>query len=225
MNLMNQDNVVHQFLNSVGDIVIANLLFVMCSIPLVTIGPSLTALYHCSLRSVKGNCNGTIKTFFRAFRQNFVQSLIIWLGIIAIGFILFTNINFLKTVPGQTGNLLMLLSEGLVVLLVILALYVFPVVAAFSGSVKSQIRNAFIFAFLRFPYTIIIAVVSIFPMFMTYQDYTLMPLWACCWFFFGFGLTAYVNSLLLYKMFRPYLEAEATAFSEDNNSEIQPTDD
>ena len=55
MNLLNQDNIVHEFLNNVGDIVIANILFIFCSIPLVTIGPSLTALYHCSLRSVKGD--------------------------------------------------------------------------------------------------------------------------------------------------------------------------
>ena len=40
MNLLNQDNIVHEFLNNVGDIVIANILFIFCSIPLVTIGPS-----------------------------------------------------------------------------------------------------------------------------------------------------------------------------------------
>ena len=60
MNLMNQDNIVHEILNHIGDIVIANLLFVFCSIPLVTIGPSLTALYHCTLRSVKGNSYGLV---------------------------------------------------------------------------------------------------------------------------------------------------------------------
>ena len=62
MNLLNEDNIVHIFLNKIGDIVIANLLFILCSIPLVTIGPSLTALYHCMLRTVKDNNNGTIKT-------------------------------------------------------------------------------------------------------------------------------------------------------------------
>ena len=45
MNLLNEDNVVHVFLNKLGDIVIANLLFILCCIPVITIGPSLTALY------------------------------------------------------------------------------------------------------------------------------------------------------------------------------------
>lgn len=215
MNLLNQDNIVHEFLNNVGDIVIANILFIFCSIPLVTIGPSLTALYHCSLRSVKGNSYGTVKTFFRAFKENFVQSLVIWLGIAAAGFILITNIRFLGTETGQTGHMLMILSEGLLVLLVLFVLYVFPVIAAFTSSTAGQIKNAVIFAFMRFPYTVLIVIISVFPMYMTYQDYKLMPLWACCWFFFGFGLTAYLNSLMLYRLFRPYLEKEEDRSQEE----------
>ena len=38
MNLLNEDNVVHVFLNKLGDIVIANLLFILCCIPVITIG-------------------------------------------------------------------------------------------------------------------------------------------------------------------------------------------
>lgn len=208
MNLMNQDNIVHEFLNNIGDIVIANILFIFCSIPLITIGPSLTALYHCSLRTVKGNSYGTIKTFFRAFKENFIQSLIIWMGIVAGGFILAVNIRFLGSESGRAGSILMILSEGLVVLLVIFALYVFPVIAAFAGSTAAQAKNAIIFAFMRFHYTILIVIVSVLPMYMTYRDYKLMPLWACCWFFFGFGLIAYVNSLMFYRLFRPYLEGK-----------------
>ena len=91
MNFMNQDNIVVIALNRIGDIIIANLLFLLCSIPLVTIGPSLTALYHCMLRIVKGNEDKVTKTFFRALRQNFVQSLIAWLALVIVGVILFLN--------------------------------------------------------------------------------------------------------------------------------------
>lgn len=69
MNLLNEENPVHIFLNKIGDIIIANLLFILCCIPVITIGPALTALYHCMIRTVKGNNNGTVKTFFRALRK------------------------------------------------------------------------------------------------------------------------------------------------------------
>lgn len=67
MNLFNEDNFLNIGLNKIGDVVVCNLLFVLCSIPIFTIGPALTALYHCMLRSVKGNLNGAARTFFPLF--------------------------------------------------------------------------------------------------------------------------------------------------------------
>ena len=90
------------------------------------------------------------------------------------------------------------------------ALYIFPVIAAFANTAGKLLKNAFLFAFMHFPSTLAIAVITILPMYMTYQDLELMPLYACCWFFFGFALTAYIDSFLLYRIFRPYLEKEET---------------
>nr|WP_317362657.1 YesL family protein [uncultured Blautia sp.] len=208
MNLLNEDNIIHIFLNKLGDIIIANLLFLVCCIPIITIGPALTALYHCMLRTVKGNNNGTTKTFFRAFKENFLQSLIVWLGLLAVGFILFLNIQFLQNTASVVSKPLFYVSLGIAGLVIILALYIFPVIAAFANTTVNLLKNAYVFAFLHFPSTLAIAVITILPMFMTYRDIKLMPLYACCWFFFGFGLTAYVNSLLLYRMFKPFLEKE-----------------
>ncbi len=216
MNFMNQDNVVVIALNRIGDIIIANLLFLLCSIPLVTIGPSLTALYHCMLRIVKGNDDGTIKTFFRAFRQNFVQSLTAWLAIIAVGFILFLDTRFLVQNASEAGKIFYYLSGLVLALLVIIALYIFPVIAAFSNTLKNLVKNSIIFAFMHIPSTLLIAVISILPMYMTYQDLTLLPLYTCCWFFFGFALTCYINSFLFYRIFKPYLET-----AEEETEEIK----
>ncbi len=208
MNLLNEDNIVHIFLNKIGDIVLANLLFILCSIPLVTIGPSLTALYHCMLRTVKDNNNGTIKTFFRAFKENFVQSLIIWLLIVAAGFVLITNMLFLMENNGAVSQILLYGSCAALALLIIFTLYIFPVIAAFANTLRALSRNAFLLAFIHFPTTLAMAVISLLPMYMTYQDVKLMPLYACCWFFFGFGLTAFINSCLLYRFFRKLLPEE-----------------
>lgn len=208
MNLLNENNVVHIFLNKIGDIVISNLLFLLCCIPIVTIGPSFTALYHCMLRSIKGNDYGTIRTFFCALKENFVQSLIVWLGMLAAALILITNIIFLMSTPSAAGQLLLIASFGVALLLYILLLYVFPVIAAFSNTTRQLVKNAFAFAFLHIPSTLAIAAISTLPMIMTYLDLKLLPLYAFCWFFFGFGLTAYLNSLLFYRMFKPYLDKE-----------------
>lgn len=219
MNLLNEDNVVHICMNIIGDIVLANLLFILCSIPIITIGPSLTALYHCMLRTVKGNNNGTVKTFFRAFKDNFIQSLLIWILFLFVLLILLLNIRFLSHTGNSMSKLFLYFSLAFAVLLTIEFLYVFPVISAFSGSIKNLMKNALLFAVMHFPSTLLIVVISLLPMYMTYQDLELMPLYAACWFFFGFGLTAYINSKLLYRMFKPYLGEEEDV-NEDANFSI-----
>ena len=196
------------FLNKLGDIVIANLLFILCCIPVITIGPSLTALYHCMMRTVKGNNNGTTKTFFRAFKESFKQSLIIWLLILAAGAMIILNIRFLLHAEGSAAHMLFYLSVGVLTLLIIFTLYIFPVIATFANTLGALCRNAFLLAFMHFPTTIAIAVITIFPLYMTYLDVKLQPLYVCCWFFFGFGLVAFINSMLLYRFFKKLLPPE-----------------
>ena len=192
MNFMNQDNIVVIALNRIGDIIIANLLFLLCSIPLVTIGPSLTALYHCMLRIVKGNEDKVTKTFFRALRQNFVQSLIAWLALVIVGVILFLNTHFLLQNTSEAGKSFIICLAGTCTACYYHT-YIFPVIAAFSNTLKNLVKNFCYFAFMHIPSTLLIAVISILPMYMTYQDLTLLPLYSCCWFFFGFALTCYIN--------------------------------
>lgn len=215
MNLLNENNIIHIALNKIGDVIIANLLFILCSIPLITIGPAFTALYHCMLRTVKGNNNGTTKTFFRAFKENFKQSMIIWIIILFFMVILALNIRFLLHTDGEVSKVLFYLTGALVVLLTIIFLYIFPVIAAFSNSLKNLLKNSILFAFMHFPSTLAIMIISILPMFMTYRDLKLLPLYTCCWFFFGFGLTAYINSFMFYRMFKPYLPSD----DDDENEE------
>ena len=206
MNLFNEDNFLNIGLNKIGDVVVCNLLFVLCSIPIFTIGPALTALYHCMLRSVKGNLNGAARTFFRSFKENFFQSLAAWLLFLLLLLILLLNIRFLSFQVTDLSQVLLYLSEAAAVFLVIGGLYIFPVIAAFSNTLKNLVKNSYIFAFMHFPSTLLLAVITILPMFMTYQDLSLLPLYACCWFFFGFGLTALINSHILYRFFKKYLD-------------------
>lgn len=205
MNFFNEDNFLNIALNKIGDVIVCNLLFILCCIPVITIGTSITALYHCMMRSVKGNLNGAAKTFFRAFKDNLRQSLTVWLLFLVLLTVLLLNIRFLSAQNGALSQALLYLSQGVAALVVIGALYIFPVIAAFSNTLKNLIKNSYIFAFMHFPSTLLIAVITILPMYMTYQDLHLLPLYTCCWFFFGFGLTALINSHILYRFFKNYL--------------------
>ena len=183
MNLLNEDNVVHVFLNKLGDIVIANLLFILCSIPVITIGPALTALYHCMMRTVKGNNNGTTRTFFPGLQGEF-QTIPDRVAADPCGRNhTCAEPSFLLHANGSAANMLFYLTIGVLTLLVIFSLYIFPVIATFANSLGALCRNAFLLAFMHFPTTVAMAVITIFPLYMTYLDVKLQPLYACCWFF------------------------------------------
>ena len=49
-SFFNLDNPLMQFLNTLTDIVILNVICLICCIPVVTIGASLTALHYVTIR-------------------------------------------------------------------------------------------------------------------------------------------------------------------------------
>ena len=157
---------------------------------------------------VKGNHIGTFKTFWRAFKLNFKQSITVWIGILVVAFILWTNYNFLKVQGGPVAEMLFYITLVFAVLLFAYSNYIFPVIAAFEGTVKMHLRNAFIFFMKHFVKTILMTFIWGFAFFITFWDVQLQPLYVFCWFFFLFATLAYGCTHWLYKMFKPYLPEE-----------------
>ena len=87
-NLFNYDNPVWRFIGKFWDVLVVNLLWIICSIPIVTIGASTTAMYYVTLRLVRDEDGYTIRSFFKSFKDNFKQATAIWLIFLAVGLIL-----------------------------------------------------------------------------------------------------------------------------------------
>ena len=70
------------------DLVKLNLVWLLCCIPLVTIGASTTALYSVVIKMVKNEDSYVVRSFFSSFRENFKQATAVWLIICMIAAIL-----------------------------------------------------------------------------------------------------------------------------------------
>ena len=91
----NYDNPVWRFVGRIWDLFILNLLWVICSIPILTFGASTTAMYYCTLKIAKDRDSGGMFTmFFHSFKDNIGQSTIIWIIMALIGGVLFFDIRF-----------------------------------------------------------------------------------------------------------------------------------
>lgn len=58
----------------VWDLIWLNLLTLLCCLPCVTIGASLTAMHYVLLKLYRDEESGITRAFFKSFRQNFLQA-------------------------------------------------------------------------------------------------------------------------------------------------------
>lgn len=58
-----------RFLSTMSELVTLNLLWLLCCIPIVTIGASTAALYTITIKMVKNEDSYVIRGFFSSFKQ------------------------------------------------------------------------------------------------------------------------------------------------------------
>ena len=90
MKLFDMDSPLMIGLNKMADLMILNLLTILCCLPVVTVGASLTAMHYMVIKLIRNEESYVVKGFFRSFKQNLRQGTIIWLlqlfVIIVLGF-------------------------------------------------------------------------------------------------------------------------------------------
>ena len=95
---------------------------------------------------------------------------------------------------------------AMIVAVAVLCIYLFPVIAAFNGNLKSHIKESLFFAFSRPLDLILILFAHVVPMVATYMDLQRLALYAFLWFFIGFASVVTFTDSLLLKQFNPFLD-------------------
>ncbi len=155
------DSGLMRFLTVVANLAILNVLFIVCSLPVVTLGASLTALNYVVLQMIRQEDSYIVRGFFRGFKQNFLQATAIWLILLAAG--IFLGLDYWSVSLYFTGIIRSVMLVGLTVLAVIwvmVFLYVFALQARYENTVKQTMKNALFMALLRLPYTVALVPVN-----------------------------------------------------------------
>lgn len=179
-----------------------NLLWLICCIPIVTIGASTTALYYTSLKIVRGEDHALGHMFFRSFRANFRQSTVLWLILLATGLFLAGDgylayrLRAASTgAPAVLWTLILALVIGAAVVYTIVLLFVFPLVASVSNTNWAMLKNSFFIGARYLFCTILVFVVHFAMFFAVVSIFT--PL-----FLLGEGLCALISSYLMSNVLR-----------------------
>lgn len=197
------DNVVFRAIDKIGKIFLLNFLWLICSLPVFTMGAATTALIYSSMK-LQENEGYWYQNFFSSFKENFKQATGIFFLYLAAGLIL--ALNFL--LGGQAGDTFGLMIQGVAGILAIpyflSLLYVYGVQAKFVNPVKATIRYSFFMAMRNMKFTFQMAILVILLVWVN----TTNMLANFLTLIYGFGLMGFFFAAYYRKTFEKYLKTE-----------------
>ncbi len=197
-SFFSRDNWLWNPFSWVADMVLLSCLWVICSVPLLTIGASTAALYDCAARCVRGNDEKMFARFFRTFRRELVPSipsLLLWCLVIVGGYAAVRTYGNTVTVTDASTAI----TTGLLLLLTVvvgIAAWVFPLLSRFTMSFASLNLMAVRLALIHLPRTMALGIATVLSGFLCLQF--IAPL------FFLPAVLALLWTLLLEGVFRKY---------------------
>lgn len=211
--LLDLDSPFMSAMYKVSDLIIVNVLYIICCIPVVTIGAATSALYYTTLKVAEDRGSSVVKSYFHSFRDNFKQGTIIWLFVLLAGIILGLDFYILYLFEGGGSKAVRVLLMVPVIALIFTVCYVFPLLARFENTVKKTIVNAFLLSIGNLPKTIAAVALNVLPIGILYLSLRFVPFT----FLIGFSGAAFLNSLMFLKIFErimPKEEGQEEALSE-----------
>ena len=203
--LFNYDGYVVQTANRIVDCVCLSFLWLIGSMPVITIGASTTALYYSMNKCVRRSEGGIWKTFWQSFRANFRQATGIWLILLPIYGILIASC-YSAWLMSASGNLP---KEMFWFLLLVLTLFfawtcfLFPYLARFQNTTKMIFKNCLGIALLNFPMTLLHPVYLLIAVLLI----VFFPLLVVC----APGIYMVLSCYTLESVFRKYMSEEDRA--------------
>jgi len=130
-NIFSLDGKFFTFMSKVADLIILNIIYCLCCIPIITIGPATTALYYVTLKMVKNEESYIIKSFFKSFKLNFKQGAAIGLLLMAAAGIIVGDIYIMLSWNAKYKFILIVIFIFLLVVWMFITIYIFPLLATF----------------------------------------------------------------------------------------------
>lgn len=197
--LFSIENPFWQFINRLLHLILLNLLWFICSVPIITMGASTTAVYSVTLKMVQNQEGYTVKSFFKAFRANFRQATVIWLILLVIGTVIGADLTvYLNDASiSLTEMILMMAFFAATVLFVFESVYVFALLAHFDNTIKRTMGNALIMAIRHLPSSILMITAGVV---LTALGFLVFPPLLLG----GTALIAWIHSFFLIRIFNRY---------------------
>ena len=218
-SLFDPESPVLQFITKIVYSVWLNILWFVCCIPIITIGPATTALFYACQKMARDEEGYITRSFFHSFRENFRQGALIGLIMTVLGgFLCFDGFVLLRLY--KTSAFWAVLTAVFLVACaawVLVFMWIFPLLAHFDNTTLAMFKNAIMLGMRFLLCSAVMAAVYIIMALLII--YVMTPL-----IIFGMGTCAFLNSLLL-KNILIQCEVKSSAKTGETNENTQITEE
>ena len=203
-------------LSAMGDLIALNVLYILCCIPVLTVGAAEAACYSGLIRLMRKKNEGLpFRPFFRDFGAVFKQALPAWLLQLACFAILAGDIWF-ATVYSEPDNKFFLIFAIVLGAVILLAgMWLYPLMARFRNTLGGHLKNAFLLAFARFPATLLALLIRAVVLAVPIVFFDAFIYFGWFWLLFGFSLPMYA----VMKLFKKQLQILPGAEPDENGQD------
>ena len=204
-SFFNPESPFFRFTGRVLDIVVLSVLWLVCSLPIVTIGPASAALYYSCAKCLRHQEPGPYRNFLSAFRQNLKTGIGATVVFLLLAVLLDAGYLFLVMAAGAGGTVWGVVRIMYLVLLVIPVSMVscaFPLLSRFTYTVGGLLSNSLRLTFRHLPRTVAAGALTVTAVVLTvlFWYYGVMLLTP--------ALCALLSTFLLEPVFRKYTPEE-----------------
>ena len=204
-NLLKPDSALMITMTRITDCIFLSLFWLLCCIPVVTMGASFAALYDASYRTFRKNERNSWQRFFGVFRENWKAGIVPSVVFLAAGWGLLKGTIALwnLAVAGTMSWMLFAALAFVAVVLLGMLSILFPILSRFENSLGALLKNTAFLAMANLPRTAVLGAINAVTVFLCAR--LVVPL------FFLPSLAALFGSFAIEPMFRPFMNDENAA--------------
>ena len=188
------------FISKCVDCFLITVYFFCASIPVITIGASITATSAAMLALCNDRTSSVTKTFWKSFCRDFRQATLTWLWILPLILLLVFDIWYCIQQAEQDSlylSLLLGVSICVAIVLACFSVYVFAIIAQFETKLRQAYNNALQLMRRNLISTLLLVFLAVIMILLFYFcNITVLPLFSIC---------MYCQAVILRKVFQPYM--------------------
>lgn len=187
-------------LTALADLILLSFCWVLCSIPVLTIGPATAALYYAVQKMAAGESIRVFHCFFRGFRDNLKQGVVLTLIFGAAAALMYYDFLFSYMVEESLGQMLRIAFGVLAAVWLIFVCYTFPLQAQFQNPIKYTLKNALLLSLIHLGKTVQLVLMHLVPVAVCLALPELFSRLLPLWLLGAPGLIAYFSTLRMNKI-------------------------